>query len=376
MSVLIIDKETNKQITVATGETNTRSPPMFSGTGRTQDPLRFLEDFEKVSKWNNWRTDERKKETFLLCLTGHAERWMKNHLMNDMKTFETLLYDDGTENCILSKFKENYITEEWYELYTKHYEERTQTNEETPLEFMEIKRYLMQRAGPDCIDRTEKQKVRDIMKGLLPQVRIFCEKKLKDPFNKEAKKTLDGLDGLEKLLRWAESCLYEDRKVLNVTSDEENIVGSTSVNAVRRFERNNSRTDHSSGTANNNKANMTDFERLVLAKLEKLDLIENELAMVKDRVDMMEKNNAAQVGQSSYPSHNGNHGTGGNKLRCYNCDGVGHFARNCNSMCNTCERANHSSFNCPKRNQENGGEGQTNNSLQESKDFQNGPLHA
>lgn len=64
MSVMILDAETNKQITVCAGETNSRKAPMLSGSGRSQDPLKFIEDFEKAARWNNWLTDDRKKETF------------------------------------------------------------------------------------------------------------------------------------------------------------------------------------------------------------------------------------------------------------------------------------------------------------------------
>lgn len=148
MSVLILDKDRNKQITVAAGETNNRNAPKFTGTGQSQDPLKFLEKFDKAAKWNNWRTDERRKEVFMLCLDGHAERWLKNNLMVNDEAFKNMDFDNGSENCLLAEFKKNYITDEWFEIYTKQYEDRMQQPEETPLEYMEIKRYLMQRADP------------------------------------------------------------------------------------------------------------------------------------------------------------------------------------------------------------------------------------
>lgn len=61
MSVMILDKDTNKHVLVTTGETNNRSPPSFSATGKHRDPLLFLEEFDKAARWNNWRTDKRKK---------------------------------------------------------------------------------------------------------------------------------------------------------------------------------------------------------------------------------------------------------------------------------------------------------------------------
>lgn len=336
------------------GETNNRTPPTFSGTGTTQDPLRFLEDFEKVSKWNNWRTDERKKETFLLCLTGHAERWVKNHLMSKLDEFNKLAFENDTDDCLLKKFKNQYITEDWYEIYTKQYEDRIQVNEETPTEYMEVKRYLFQRAGTECEDRTEKQQVREIMKGLLLQVRTFCEKKLKDPFNAAAKKNMDNLEGLEKLLKWAESCLYEDKKVLALQSIQESEVGLPIMSIMRRngnghnneFEKRayqEPRPDY--GTKK--QTSYSDFEKQVLDKLGKLDTIENDFAVLRDRVDLLEKGQSGKAGVTTHAMQ----GTG-NFLKCYNCEGFGHYARECNSGCNSCEKGAHIAANCPKHNQQ------------------------
>lgn len=110
MSVVILDKETNKHVTIAAAETNARPAPSFSGTGFKQDPMLFLEEFDKAAKWNNWRSDERKKEMFTLCLTGHAERWCKN---NEAE-FKSLPFEDNGDNeGLITKFKEKYLTEEW-----------------------------------------------------------------------------------------------------------------------------------------------------------------------------------------------------------------------------------------------------------------------
>lgn len=76
-----------------------------------------------------------------------------------------LEFGNGTEDCLLARFKSQYITDDWYEVYTKQYEDRVQAAEETPLEYMEIKRYLLQRAGVDDKDRAEKQEDHEIMKA-------------------------------------------------------------------------------------------------------------------------------------------------------------------------------------------------------------------
>lgn len=94
-------------------EENNKTVPTFSGLARAQDPLKFIEDFQKAAKWNNWRTDERKKETFLMCLNGHAERWVKNHLMSAKETFKALKFEPDSGEGLLSLFKEQCITENW-----------------------------------------------------------------------------------------------------------------------------------------------------------------------------------------------------------------------------------------------------------------------
>lgn len=218
MSVMILDKESNKHVMVSNGETNNRNPPSFSAAGNSQDPLAFLEEFEKTAKWNNWCTDCRKKEVFLLCLSGQAERWATSQYLENKEKFDDLNFLDSIVNEVpvkglISIFKEKYITEEWYDLYTKQYEDRRQGADESPMEYLEYKRYLFRRAGEECSERTEKQQVRDIMKGLVPKVFKFCNHKVKDPFHQEARKALVTLDGVEKLLQSAEKCLFEERRV-------------------------------------------------------------------------------------------------------------------------------------------------------------------
>ncbi|KAI8347871.1 hypothetical protein BD560DRAFT_427714 [Blakeslea trispora] len=281
---MIYDKDNNKHITVNAGEINNKTPPSFSGTGELQDPLLFIEQFDRTAKWNNWRDDGRLKELFMLCLTGHAKRWAKNHITNDAEKFESMTFD-----------------------------------------------------------------------GLLPHVRKFCEKTPKDPFNATSSNTLNTFEGLEKLIRWAESCLYEDRKLIateNVVDEE-----PAQVMAVRRTEGSEydrGRTKEIGSRSNNNGAThmaLSEFEKQVLSKLSKLDSIENDLALFKDRVDLMEKGRA---GNSSYTNGNtsGTSTNAGSKSKCYNCEGYGHFARDCGFPCISCNSKEHSAKTCPRRSQQ------------------------
>lgn len=350
MSVLIVDKETNKHFTVSASESNNRKAPNFSGTGSSQDPLQFIENFNKAAKWNNWKADDRKKETFLLCLSGHAERLVTNHLMHDLEEFDKLAFEDEQGKGLLLQFKTQYVTEKWYEIYTKKYEERKRINSETPLEYLEAKRYHFQRAGPECGERSIKQKVREIMKGLTPEVARFCPQKLKDPFNHAARTTFHTLEGIEKLLKWAEHCLYGDRKTAHGSHDEVETSGAPMV--LKRDggskEKSVNHVSVNQGTRNDSsiiKVN-SEFERAVLNKLNKLDIIENDLALLKDRVSSLEENENKPEAKQRF---NGFRSASNSKIKCFNCENTGHYARECPDPCGRCEISDHVPEDCPRR---------------------------
>lgn len=128
MSVMILDKETNQHITVAAGETNNRAAPVFSGTGPSQDPLKFIEDFKT---WPSGTTGGPMTGS-LLCLQGHAKRWVTNHLMANKEAFDAMPFEDDTKSCLLKRFRNEYITDDWYDMYLRNYEDRAQAAEEHP----------------------------------------------------------------------------------------------------------------------------------------------------------------------------------------------------------------------------------------------------
>lgn len=63
--------------------------------------------------------------------------------------FNALTFADDANDTegYLSQFKTHYVTKERYEFYTQQYEERSQGINGNPLEYIEIKRYLFQKAG-------------------------------------------------------------------------------------------------------------------------------------------------------------------------------------------------------------------------------------
>ncbi|KAI9328817.1 hypothetical protein BD770DRAFT_449744 [Pilaira anomala] len=249
---------------------------------------------------------------FIICLTGQAEWWMQNHIINDDKYHELPFEQEGEVKGLLDKFKEKYVTDEWYELYTQQYEDRKQLVGETPTEYFEVKRYLFQRSGQDTQERSVKQQVRDITKGLLPEVTKFCDLKLKDPFDTRIKQTMESFDSVAKLLKWAENCLFDEKKAL--VSQHATITTSKEVvpvhNVTRRPNTNNN---------NNYRSNYSGHADNVL------DKIENDIAVLKDRVDLLEKVRKGVSGSST--SNNPQQAWVEGSPRCYNCQNLGHFDR-------------------------------------------------
>ncbi|KAI8340962.1 hypothetical protein BD560DRAFT_428098 [Blakeslea trispora] len=329
MSVLMLDKESNKYITVTTGETNFKEAPKFSGMASSQDPMLFIESYKRVAKWNNWKSDERLKEMFLLNLVGLADTWAENNIKND-PNYEAMPFEDTKDNeGLLTKFRERYVTEDWLEIYVQQYEDRRQDDEELPTEYLEHKRYLFQRTGDYQVDVKDKQQIREVIKGLRPEVAKFCEMKTKDPFNTEAKKAMDSFEGLTKLLMWAETCLYK-KKTMGVMFPEGETRAIVQVNNVTR-KPNGHNTRHQHKTQGNEgqiyqrnngyQSKNSDFESLVLSKLDKLEDIENDLAALKDRVVAVERGTRNQATGTSSSGNTGSKWVDG-APRCFNCQQV------------------------------------------------------
>lgn len=197
------------------------------------------------------------------------------------------------------------------------------------------------------------------MKGLLPEVLKFCELKIKDPFDTRIKQTMESFDSVAKLLKWAENCLFDEKNnLINAKLHNlPNIVSSQEVvpvnNVTRRFNNNNNQrqSNYHGQTDNVTRGNnvSSDFEQIVLSKLNKLDKIENDIAELKDRVDLLERG-----------TKNTSHSTASNTQqqqaswvegspRCFNCQNIGHFGKDCAQPCRTCENSNHCGGNCPVR---------------------------
>jgi hypothetical protein len=325
MSVLVFDNETKKHVVLSPGETSAKQSPTFSGACHTHDPLRFLEEFEDAASWNNWKSDERKKELFIRCLTGYAKEWVNNIINNDRKAYDSLKYSDGTENCLVIKFRKNFVTEEWYERYQGMYEARVQLPHETPLEYLHMKRALLRRADPDNKERSIKQAAREIIKGLLPKFRNFCNYKIKDPYNKEVQREVYTFEGLEKLFAFAGDILCDEVKAPTLGQKEVAVNAMVKAKSVQQ----------NKGDTRENTEPLTRFEKMVLNRLDKLDKIENDLAAMNDRVSSLEK---------------GQQGSFGDASKCFNCYSDGHFARECNQSCWGCRTSSHTGAECPKRN--------------------------
>ncbi|KAI8340960.1 hypothetical protein BD560DRAFT_439879 [Blakeslea trispora] len=200
-------------------EVNLKAFPTFSRSGRQQDTIKFLDDFHKVCKWNNWIDERRKKEIFLLSLEGAADRWVTNFKAKDEAKFAELTFDNDLDNSLISAFKKKFVTNYWKEVYLKQYEEYRQSLNEISLEYLETKCYLLQKANLSKEEKPVKQQIRDILNGLVPQVYQFCDHAIKDPYRKDIKESPKTIDGLETIFAWAEECLYTIYNTISYKSD-------------------------------------------------------------------------------------------------------------------------------------------------------------
>ncbi|KAI8366175.1 hypothetical protein BD560DRAFT_471948 [Blakeslea trispora] len=312
MSLLILDKESKEQL----AEMNTKAAPLFTGSGLYQDPLKFLEKFNKAARWNNWCQEDRKKEIFILCFEGAAERWVSNLKYKDHEKFKLLPFDDGTENSIIGQFKKKFVTEQWREIYLKQYEEYRQGHHETPLEYLENKRFLLQRACLVANDKSDKQQVRDVLNGLDPKVYQFCDQAMKDPYRSEIREDVKNLDGLKKLLVWAEAFqtdhLVQPPTTTFVQTEKSVCSVMTNVNKEK---------------ASVSPKDVDPFQQKVLNSLETL---QNDIMTIRDRVTALKKNSVNKT------------------IKCANCHEQGHFKKNCTKPCKYCHTNSHKPYECPK----------------------------
>lgn len=145
-----------------------------------------------------------------------------------------MAFDDGSEDSLVSRFSKKFITAEWFDKYEEAYEDRVQLYAKSPWEFMNVKRALLRKLDPQEIkDKTEKQVVREIRKGVLPEVRKFCDYTEKNPFNNLDKSKIHTFEGLEILLWWVEQCQNNIGSLSGIDTGMELVKGEPQqVNAI------------------------------------------------------------------------------------------------------------------------------------------------
>ncbi|KAI7893623.1 uncharacterized protein EV154DRAFT_477476 [Mucor mucedo] len=326
------------------GETSAKSAPTFA-SGDRQDPVQFLEDFNEAASWNNWVSTDRRKELFFRCLTHYAREWFLNTFERGSEEYKKMKFDDGTSACLVKQFSAKFITAEWFEKYEEAYEDRVQLKSESPWEFMNIKRALLRKLDPvELASRTEKQTVKEIRKGLLPEVKKFCDYMEKNPYNNLDKTKVNTFEGLESLLRWAEQCHNNTGMVTGLTKEVNKVQEPQQVNAI--LKRNNGDYGGSRAprgyTEKVDNSNQWEIILKKLEKLDKLDVIENNLALTMDRVDNMER----RLDGGSNNQADGRKVEERPSDKCYNCKGPGHISKECKEPCRVCHSPDHTSVTC------------------------------
>ncbi|CEP17051.1 hypothetical protein [Parasitella parasitica] len=312
-----------------TGETNSKVPPKFSGIGFSpaEDPPKFLEDFRETAVWNNWVQVHRKKELFMRCLAGYARDWYLSEVI-ERPDYHNLPFEslNHTSTTISSLFQEKFVTAQWFEFYEETFEARKQTSTESATHYVCTKKALYKKANlTSLLDKTEKQLVKKIRKGLLPHLQTLCVQTERNPYATKDAKSIDSYAKLEQLLSWAEQDINKAARTPKAGVHETKEPKAVTVNNV---------TDSQPSDA---------FEKVVLAKLEK---IASEVASSKELLTKHEKQlKTLSVAQTS-PELRTSKG-GGNrfaKSKCYNCHQYGHIAVDCTLPC-ICGSTKHISMN-------------------------------
>ena len=324
-------------------ESNVKKAPTFSGLGLAEDPLAFLEAFEAAATWNNWVTDERKKELMRRCLDGPAKHWYESRIMTLAVEYNALTYADDSEGCLVAQFKKQFVTEVWLERYERVYESRTQKEGESPITYMHEKLSLLKKADP-LDEKTEKDKIKDIKKGLLPTMQSFCKFVEKNPTLGHDQKVTN-IERLWELFRWAESCTTSDNHMLPQSMDK----GKGQTNEAKVMTNSMKAETEVNAVGSHPDKLIMRLERTMNARFDKID---NELAIQKDRIDGLEKQ--VQGGTShkiptSGASSTGRTGHQREEDKCYNCYETGHRAIDCQENCRLCGSKLHTSTTCSLR---------------------------
>ncbi|KAI7846820.1 hypothetical protein BDC45DRAFT_542492 [Circinella umbellata] len=144
-------------------ETNRVSAPHFTGDNDSEDPLLFLDEFKKAALANNWKQDDCKIDMMALSLKESAKLWYREEFTRSRNT----KFDNGSSDCFVSQFTDEFVTTRWKERYQIDYRQRIQVSNERGSEYMSSKVALAHRyekASKTTIEIHDK--IHDIISGL------------------------------------------------------------------------------------------------------------------------------------------------------------------------------------------------------------------
>ncbi|KAG2215163.1 hypothetical protein INT45_010714 [Circinella minor] len=313
-------------------ETNRVSAPHFSGGNDSEDPLFFLDEF---------------KETVL----ESAKLWYREEFVHARHT----KFDDGTNNCFVSQFPDEFVTSRWKERYRIDYRQRIQVSNKRGSEYMSSKVALAHRyekASKTTIEIHDK--IHDIISGLQLEYRDQIRETLETM--KELRRQLSLMERNMNVIRMTVGLgnIPQPRQqhlaVRNQSESQQQHIASVNYN---RHDRN-----HNNREINRN---MHYHQQQAEEKLE------NHLTNALDRMESMFKAYmkalSPNAGSQQIPreilrrpnrSNNNNNNSNSNyEIRCYNCHGTSHMAGACTLPYRTYGSSTHRSNTCSARVQTN-----------------------
>lgn len=239
---------------------------------------------------------------------------------------------DKDQQSVISLFKDKFVTPVWFARYEDLYDNRRHGASESASHYILCKTALYHKANAKgTYNKAEKERTRDLRKGLLPHLRRKCFELELSPYTPRDHQELDTIDNLQTLLEWVEST--EDITPLADKTPSSSVVAPTKAIAVVNTVQ--EEPPHSK------------YEKAIL---DKLDRMENDLAIItKDKMQQYDRslellaNKTREAPPSKRKGFSGSNKTG--SVKCYNCHRSGHYATQCTEPCR-CGSIDHLTMNC------------------------------
>ena len=273
-------------------------PPKFSATSQ-EDPSEWFDDYELATNANGWN-DERKKNAMGAYLKKGAREWY----------LEWATINDAHDWAALRRaFTAKYCNDDFHEQWLDELRGLKQRKGESVEDYYYSVKRMANRAGIDGVATLPY-----FIRGLLPEIRAVV--KTHAPVNlaaalTKAKQYEQGKGEIKK----------HKKKYKRYESSSDSSDSSESEDEKSRRKRKEQK------KKKNKKPNSDEELDELTKRFEKLQI--NLMQQVSNMTKNFERQNRGGNNREVYPKNNNFNNNNNLPRRCYNCNEVGHFARDC-----------------------------------------------